>query len=62
MRHPIVIAALLVLWVTPVMTIDRFLLSLGTTMYLIVGNQVDEEDVNYVEAQLAAEFKRLTSN
>jgi hypothetical protein len=61
MRHPIVLATLLVLWVTPVMTIDRFLLALGTTTYLILGNQIDEEDVNYVEAQLSAEFKRLTS-
>ncbi len=52
MRHPIFLGIFIVLWVTPVMTLDRFLLAFALSVFLLMGNRVDQEDIKYVEDQL----------
>jgi len=59
MRHPIVLAMVVALWSTPVMTIDRFILALGFTIYPLVSNHIDEQDVQYVEDQLTQEIIKV---
>jgi hypothetical protein len=54
MRHPIVLALLLILWCSPTMSADRFLLSFLLTMYTLTCNHVTVEDMEMMDNQLAA--------
>lgn len=44
-RHPMMSALLLGLWVTPNMTVGHVLLSLGMTVYIIVGVHFEERSL-----------------
>eukprot|EP01118_Nematostelium_gracile_P001531 TRINITY_DN11584_c0_g1_i1.p1 TRINITY_DN11584_c0_g1~~TRINITY_DN11584_c0_g1_i1.p1 ORF type:complete len:247 (+),score=49.11 TRINITY_DN11584_c0_g1_i1:86-826(+) len=59
MRHPVALGFAVVLWVTPVMTLDRLCLALSLTIYLLFGNHVDEDDIEYVEAQLKMRMSNI---
>ncbi len=48
-RHPIYTAALVFLWLTPVMTLNILLMNIGLTAYFLIG-------ARYEERRLAAEF------
>lgn len=52
MRHPHLLATLLVLWTVPVMTIDRLLFAALVPLFLIARSALDLEDVSYVRQQL----------
>lgn len=41
-RHPMMVGFLLVFWATPTMTIDRLVLALGMTIYILVGISFEE--------------------
>jgi protein-S-isoprenylcysteine O-methyltransferase Ste14 len=41
-RHPLYTAGLVLIWFTPVMTLNVFALNLGLTFYLLVGALVEE--------------------
>lgn len=56
MRHPIMLGIVLILWITPLMTLDRFLLSFCFTIYPILANKLDIEDVNFIEEQVKKFF------
>lgn len=47
MRHPSFIGFLLILWIHPFMTLDRFLLASVLTMYMLLMWNVDEQDYQY---------------
>ncbi|KAK2585047.1 hypothetical protein KPH14_008567 [Odynerus spinipes] len=47
MRHPSFIGFLLILWIHPIMTLDRFLLASVLTMYMVLMWNVDKEDYQY---------------
>ena len=59
MRHPIVIALLIVVWTTPILTLDHFLLSILLSLYPLLANDVDENDMRYVTHQLKSEMKKI---
>lgn len=44
-RHPIMLGTLLVLWVTPDMTVGHFLLSACLTVYIFSGTFLEERDL-----------------
>ena len=44
-RHPIQTGVLIGIWVTPNMTADRFLLSVGFTLYIFAGLWFEERDL-----------------
>lgn len=48
-RHPLYTAALVLIWLTPVMTSSTLILFLGFTLYIIIGSR-------YEERQLVADF------
>lgn len=48
-RHPLYTAALVLIWLTPVMTSSTLVLFLGFTLYIVVGSR-------YEERQLVADF------
>ena len=41
-RHPMMVGFLLVFWATPTMTVDRLVLALGMTIYIMVGVSFEE--------------------
>jgi len=41
-RHPMMAGFLLVFWATPTMTVDRLVLALGMTIYILVGISFEE--------------------
>ncbi|XP_046141689.1 nurim homolog [Osmia bicornis bicornis] len=47
MRHPSFIGFLIILWIYPYMTLDRLLLALVLTVYMMLMWTIDEEDYNY---------------
>jgi methanethiol S-methyltransferase len=44
-RHPTMLGLLIVLWSTPVMTGDRFILSTGFSIFIFVGIWLEERDL-----------------
>lgn len=44
-RHPIMTGVLIGLWSTPFMTLDRFVLALGFSAYIVVGVAIEERDL-----------------
>ncbi|XP_015123544.1 nurim homolog [Diachasma alloeum] len=47
MRHPSFTAFLIILWVHPLMTIDRFLMASIITVYMLIMWTIDETDYHY---------------
>lgn len=52
-RHPTLGSLVILLWATPCMSADRFLLALALPLYMITCSKLNETDVAYVEEQLA---------
>jgi protein-S-isoprenylcysteine O-methyltransferase Ste14 len=48
-RHPLYAAGLLLIWLTPVMTVNVLALNIGLTLYILIG-------IRYEERKLEAEF------
>lgn len=44
-RHPMYLGCLIVLWSAPTMTLSRLLLAAGVTIYLLIGIQLQERDL-----------------
>lgn len=59
-RHPMYTASLLVLWCTPVMTLNWLALSLGTTAYFIIGSYFEERKLLVQFGQSYAEYRQRT--
>jgi len=55
-RHPIVIGLFIILWNTPIMTLDRFFLSVLLSIYPLVANNLTLQDILFVEQQLKFYF------
>ena len=51
MRHPLFFGPALILWAVPVMTYDRFLVAVMTSLYLAWGSHLDQSDVEYLQEQ-----------
>jgi methanethiol S-methyltransferase len=62
-RHPMMAGFLLVFWATPTMTVDRLLLALGMTIYILIGISFEERALRRqfgsVYEQYQAEVPRL---
>ena len=57
MRHPGAICLLLLLWLHPVLTVDRCVLAYLASVYVLYGFSIDDEDYSYVRQQ--ADRKRF---
>lgn len=52
LQHPTLVAILLILWSTPTLTIDRFLLATSFTLYLLCMNSVTQQDYEYFRSTI----------
>jgi protein-S-isoprenylcysteine O-methyltransferase Ste14 len=48
-RHPLYVAGLAFVWLTPILTVNLLLLNLGLTLYVLIGSRFEEQ-------RLLAEF------
>ncbi len=44
-RHPMMFGMILVLWSTPLMNVGHFILSIGMTLYIVIGTLFEERDL-----------------
>ncbi|XP_078493838.1 uncharacterized protein LOC100180358 isoform X2 [Ciona intestinalis] len=58
MRHPCFIGWTCVLWLVPCLSIDRFILASGFTLYLLHGSRLTVKDFYYVRKMY---YKKVTS-
>jgi protein-S-isoprenylcysteine O-methyltransferase Ste14 len=59
-RHPLYTAGLLVLWLTPIATVNSFTMYVGATIYLLVGAYFEERKLLREFGQAYAEYKSRT--
>lgn len=59
-RHPMYSATLLILWFTPLMTLNWLALSLGTTAYFIIGSYFEERKLLEQFGEPYAEYRQRT--
>ncbi len=59
-RHPLYTAGLMVLWLSPTVTVNSFTLYLGATIYILVGAYFEERKLLREFGQAYAEYKSKT--
>jgi len=59
-RHPLYTAGLVLIWLTPVMTLNVFSLDLGLTIYLVVGALIEERKLVNEYGAAYEEYRKQT--
>lgn len=59
-RHPLYSAGLLFLWVSPVMTVNSLTMTLGLTVYIVIGAMFEERKLLREFGNAYAEYGRVT--
>nr|XP_055076930.1 nurim [Misgurnus anguillicaudatus] len=57
LRHPVCVELLVVLWLLPSFPLDRLLLALYLSVYLILAHSLDTQDCTYLNRQLQTKLK-----
>lgn len=57
-RHPMMLGMILILWSTPLMNIGHLILSLGMTLYIIIGTSFEERDLILTFGENYLRYKR----
>eukprot|EP01083_Nonionella_stella_P103695 296382_1 len=58
-RHPMMTAGLCTLWLSPVMTYDRFVFSILFTIYVVIGVHLEEKDLHQ---EFGDKYKQYSEN
>ena len=59
-RHPLYLFGLLILWLTPVMTLNIFAVYVALTVYIFIGATFEERKLDYEFGPIYAEYKSHT--
>ncbi len=59
-RHPLYLFGLLIIWLTPIMTVNLLVLYISLTVYLIIGAMFEERKLLRVFGPAYAEYKART--
>uniref|UniRef100_A0A8C6U8D2 Nurim n=1 Tax=Neogobius melanostomus TaxID=47308 RepID=A0A8C6U8D2_9GOBI len=54
LRHPVCLELMLVLWLVPALSLDRLVLAMALSLYLVLGHSLDQQDLAY----LCVHFRR----
>lgn len=57
-RHPMMLGMILILWSTPLMNVGHFILSVGMTIYIILGTLFEERDLGRIFGEKYRQYKR----
>ena len=57
-RHPLMTGFLIGFWATPTMTVDRLVLALGFTAYIVAGVAIEERDLIRAHGESYLRYKR----
>ncbi|RXN15546.1 nurim [Labeo rohita] len=61
LRHPVFVELLTVLWVLPTFPLDRLLLAVYLSVYLILAHSLDNQDCAYLRRQLRSKLQLFSS-
>lgn len=61
LRHPVCVELLTVLWVLPTFPLDRLLLAVYLSVYLILAHSLDNQDCAYLRRQLRSKLQLFSS-
>jgi protein-S-isoprenylcysteine O-methyltransferase Ste14 len=59
-RHPLYTFGLLILWLSPRVTVNSFLVCVAATLYTLVGAYFEERKLLREFGQAYAEYRRVT--
>jgi len=59
-RHPLMLGFLLAFWATPTMTKGHLLFSVITTVYILIGIQIEERDLKHILGNDYLEYRKNT--
>ncbi len=60
-RHPLYFFSLLVLWLTPVMTLNVLVFNVGATLYFLIGSRIEERRLERIYGDAYREYRRRVS-
>ncbi|XP_051949452.1 nurim [Xyrauchen texanus] len=61
LRHPVCVELLMVLWVLPTFPLDRLLLAVYLSVYLVLAHSLDTQDCVYLNRQLQTKLQLFSS-
>ncbi len=60
-RHPIMLGIIISFWATPLMTVSHLVFAMGTTIYVLIGIKLEEEDMISIYGNLYQEYRQQVS-
>lgn len=61
LRHPVCVELLTVLWLLPTFPLDRLLLAVYLSVYLILAHSLDTQDCSYLRRQLRSKLQLFSA-
>jgi protein-S-isoprenylcysteine O-methyltransferase Ste14 len=58
MRHPLYTGGIILIWLTPLMTVNTLTLNIIVTLYLIIGARFEESRLLHEFGQAYADYQR----
>jgi methanethiol S-methyltransferase len=60
-RHPIMLGTLIGMWATPMMSVGHLWLSIGFSLYILIGSRLEERDMKNVHGEFYENYRQKTS-